>query len=247
VQDGVPGLIGQLYDLKQTPYGTPTKAGVVAPETVPMYSGWRSLPATAESLVILRQYVKNWDQSILDQFYKSPVALSATQLLIPKRRSEEATKAFGVADKVIAKRWVIHYHANIVPPKSGRFRFLGFGDDFLVVRVGSENVLDACWGGEELDPTANSTNKNEPVLPAPTGYGGTMRRGKWINMDQGAVQSIDILVGEGPGGDSSFYLLIEEEGDKDDYSVFQIAPTALPADTKLPSTFTGKTMVFPAQ
>ncbi len=82
VESGVPGLIGELYDLKQTPESKPTPI----------------MNSAAEGLKVLREYVKTWDQSILDRYYKSPGQLEATQMFIPTRHSEEATKAFNVAD-----------------------------------------------------------------------------------------------------------------------------------------------------
>jgi hypothetical protein len=226
---GVPGLIGELYDLKQTPDGTPTPIQKSA----------------GEGLKVLRNYVKGWDQGILDHYYKSPSQLEATQIFIPTRHSEEATKAFNVADKVEAKRWVIHYHGTMVPLKSGRFRFLGFGDDFLVVRLGEANVLDGSYPGEKLDESAND---NEEGMPGPHGH--PLFSGKWFDAVSGQATPIDILIGEGPGGFSGFVLLIEEHGDKSrkgDYPVFQMAPAPITVTTDMPSSFTGKTMVFGAQ
>ncbi len=246
-QDGVPGLVGELYDLKQTPDRRPNSMAVVPPESTGLTSNWSAVPAMTEAISVLRQYVKTWDQTILDTYYKAPIQLTATQILIPSRLSEEATKAFHVADKVIAKRWVIHYHGTIVPPKSGRFRFLGFGDDFLVVRIGSQNVLDGSYSGEQLDLSANG---KDDAVPGPSPYPFNLRCGKWIDFEAGEPQSMDVLVGEGPGGHSGFYLLIQEQGDtspKGDYPVFQIAPTAVPEKTGFPPVFTGKTMVFGAQ
>ncbi len=243
---GVPGLIGELYDLKQTPDGTATPMAISPPETVDSYyPGFAGLPQTKEGLKVLREYVKSWNQDILDRYYKSPSALEATQIFIPTRHSEEATKAFKVQDKVTARRWVIHYHGTMIPPKTGRFRFLGFGDDFLVVRLGDNNVLDASYPGEKLDESANARDED---IPGPSGH--HLFCGKWFNVDASQPMSIDILIGEGPGGFSGFVLLIEEDGDtseKGDYPVFQMAPATIPSKSDMPSVFTGKTMVFGAQ
>ncbi len=247
--EGVPGLMGELYDLKQTADGNPTPIAVKDPESLTtLIPDWRTLPATLAGLEVLRRYVRTWDQSILDQYYKAPVTLEASQIFIPTRRSEEATRAFGVADKVVARRWVIHYHGNIVPPKSGRFRFLGFGDDFLVVRLGNKNVLDGSFAGEQLDPLANG---KQEVVPGPVGYRVpyNLRCGQWFDVEANQPVAMDGLIGEGPGGSSGFFLLIQEQGDPStpgDYPVFQVAPTDLPEKTGLGDVFTGKKLLFGA-
>ncbi len=242
---GSVGLMGEFYDLKQKPDGSPTDVAMGPGEGDSYEPGFLSYPATQAGLrVLIRDYVKNWDQTILDQYYKSPQELQASQIFIPVRPSIEATKAFNVADKVRPKRWVIHYHTTIVAPKSGKFRFLGYGDDFLVVRIGENNVLDGSSHDEELDPSANTPDER---IPGPAGQ--HLRCGQWFDLVQGEGVQMNVLIGEGPGGFSGFYLLIEEEGDTSapgDYPVFQIAKSPLPP-CRMPGVFTGKTMVFGAE
>jgi hypothetical protein len=243
---GVPGLIGELYDLKQTPDGTPTPIAIVPPEEVAHISSqWTKLPATAAGLKVLRDYVRGWDQNILDNYYKSPAPLETTQIFIPLHASEDATKAFHVQDKVTARRWIVHYHANVLAPKDGRYRFLGYGDDFLVVRWDGRNVLDGSISNEYLDKSANNGTE---TVPGPNGH--VLVCGKWFSTAAGVAVPIDILIGEGPGGSSGFILLIEEEGDTSspgDYPVFQVAPGTVPTIKTVTSPFSGKTLVFPAQ
>lgn len=90
----------------------------------------------------------------LDKYYKTPNHLYATQIFIPLRKSNESTKAFGVDGIVEAKRWIIVYRGMVTAPESCSFRFVGFADDFMMVRWNGENVLDASYAGEELDTTA---------------------------------------------------------------------------------------------
>ncbi len=236
---GVTGLMGELYDLKQTPDGKPTPMAIVPPETPNgLYSGFRSLAATKAALKVLRGYVTNWDQRVLDTYYKSPIALEAYQIFVPILNSEEATKAFHVADKVIARRWVIHYHATVIPPTTGRYRFIGFGDDFLVVRWNGVNVLDG--GLHALDESANGADAHVPGIAEHS-----LSCGRWIDMKANKPAPMDILIGEGPGGFSGFFLLIEKQGDPSppgDYPVFQIAPGPVPRTRN--QSFSAKTMVF---
>jgi len=191
---------------------------------------------------VIREYVTGgWNQAVLDRYYKAPVTLSAAQMFTPEVPSEEATKAFHVADKVIAKRWVAHYHTTIVPPEAGRFRFIGFGDDFLIVRLGQDNVLDGSLPVYDIVRNVDSTDVIPKVVKDYPLYAG-----KSFDLDPEKPQSLDILIGEGPGGESGFILLIERIGDTSnppDYPVFQVASANLPPGVVRPP-FSNKTMRF---
>jgi hypothetical protein len=150
----------------------------------------------------------------------------ASQIWIPVTASVNAPKAFEVEGKVHARRWIIVYKGKITPPKSGMFRFIGFGDDFMVVHVNGQNVLDGSWTGEELDPAAN---RDEPVGMGPEGQ--PLKCGKWIQMEAGTPMDMEVLIGEGPGGASGFVLMIQEQGDNSplgNYPVFQLKDAPIP-------------------
>jgi hypothetical protein len=216
-------LVGSLYDLQQTPDRKKTQ-----------YTEDND-PSNWSGLAFLRSFVKDWDMSTLDQFYKAPNPLYATQIFIPKRESEESTKAFGVDKVVQAKRWIIVYNANVVAPVSGTYRFAGWADDFLVVRWNGENVLDACYGGEELDMSVRIDNA-----------GGYMH-GKWIQMEAGVAVPMQVMIGEGPGGFSGFLLTIQKKGEENntgDDPVFQLRDAPIPDVPGMPKEFMKKKMIF---
>jgi hypothetical protein len=220
-------LIGYLYDLKQTPDRKPT-------DNMEDAAGSRNV------MNFLRSFVKDWNMSSLDQYYKSPAPLYATQIFIPERHSEDSTKAFGVDSVVAAKRWIIVYNGKVIPPESGTFRFVGWADDFLLVRWDGANVLDASYPSEEVDPSANSEDAG--------GKDGdqTDKYGKWIQMEAGVPVPIQVLIGEGPGGYSGFRLLIQKQGDDSqggDYPVFQLQDGPIP-DLGKDIKFSKKKMLF---
>jgi len=216
-------FVGNLYDLQQTPDRKPTQYADDHD-----YSTW-------SGLTFLRSFVKGWDMSTLDQFYKAPNPLYTTQIFIPRRASEESTKAFGVDKVVQAKRWIIIYSANVVPPESGTYRFVGWADDFMVVRWNGENVLDACYGGEELDMSARIDNAGGYI------------HGKWIQMEAGIAVPMQIMIGEGPGGFSGFLLTIQKKGEENntgDDPVFQLRDAPVPDLPGMPKEFLKKKMIF---
>ena len=227
------GLVGIFYDLKQTPDNKPTD--IADPHWL------QSAPAQA-GLKFLRSFVKTWDMSMLDDYFKAPQPLYADQIAIPVSPSPEATKAYHVDGTVRARRWIVVYEAKIEPPDSGKYRFIGFADDFMVVRINGNNVLDASWAGlEELDPSANV---KEDVGMGPEGQ--HLLCGSWFYMSTNDSIDMQVLIGEGPGGFSGFLLMVQKEGDtspKGDYPVFQLQDVPVP-DIGSGFNFSKKKMLF---
>jgi len=236
------GFVGVLYDLKQTPDKKPTNiANTQAELRQGKALNWRKSPATQNGLKALRTFVKTWDTSLLANYYQAPTPLFATQICIPLTESINAPKAFHVEGTVAPMRWIVIYHAWVIPPESGQFRFIGFADDFMVVRVGGQNVLDASWNGEELAPEAN--------VKEAVGLGverQPLKCGKWIQMEAGTPVDMQVLIGEGPGGHSGFLLMVQKQGvatPQGDYPVFQLQDSPIP-DLDKTFHFSKKKMVF---
>jgi len=216
-------LVGHLYDLKQTPDRKPTDI----------------MDSASNGLNFLRTFVKDWNMSTLANYYEAPGTIYASQICIRERHSDESTKAFGVSGTVDPKRWIIVYDGMVAPPESGTYRFVGWADDFLMVRWNGANILDACYDGEGLDPSANDQGTES--------HGNkSLKYGKWVQMDAGTPVPIKILIGEGPGGYSGFILMIEKQGDNSqngDYPLFQVQDAPIP-DFGGDFTFTKKKLLF---
>jgi hypothetical protein len=238
-----PSLVGTLYDLKQTPDHKPTNiAENAAEQGGDLDPNWTTSEPTRKGLEVLRDFVKAWDPGELDKYYKAPNALSATQICIPLTASENAPIAFNVEGTVHPLRWIVIYHARIIPPESGEFRFIGYADDFMVVRMDQQNVLDACFPGEQLDIGARVVDLDVGMGPE----GVPLRCGKWIQMEAGTPMDMQVLIGEGPGGVSGFLLMIQKQGDnspKGDYPVFQVQDSDVP-DFGSGFEFSQKKMLF---
>jgi hypothetical protein len=180
----------------------------------------------------VKHFVTNWDTSVLRHFYRARTQLATTQIFIPQINAAEAPKAFGVEKECEGRRWVIHYKGEIIPPRTGRFRFIGIGDDILVVRCNMQNVLDGSLAETRVDPGANETDNI-----APTGMGQPLRGGKWIEMHAGQPVKLEVLIGESPGGWFSNFLMIEEQGAEHPpgvFPVFQLKQRDIPGGTAPP-------------
>ncbi len=123
-------LVGTFYDLKQTKAGAPT--GIV--------SGGAG---ESKVLEVLNGFLKNWSESTLNKYYKSPQKLYASSFYLPVCKAAYGPKAYGVGDKVKEGAWVAVYRGKVRAPKSGKFRFIGTGDECIAVRFNRKMVLEA--------------------------------------------------------------------------------------------------------
>jgi hypothetical protein len=220
VRGGNVGLVGTFYDLKQTRDRHPTDMASHPGEGVEVAS-----PANMRYRDIVKRFVHSWNPEVLSKYYRADARLATPQIFIPNGPAAEAPKAFGVEKECEGRRWIIHYQADIVAPHSGRFRFIGNGDDMLVVRCNQRNVLDGCLSVYKVAPEANESENAGPSTIE------TVRGGKWIEMRAGEVQKLEVLIGECPGGDFANYLLIEEQGVEHPpgvYPVFQLRQVDVP-------------------
>lgn len=217
------GLAGSLYDLKQTDDLKPTG--------MPLDEMREKLRDIAKRGFKPREFSK---------YYKAPITLYQTKFLIPSMPAEEAPAAFSVEKYVQPKQWFVVYRGNVQAPKSGRFRFVGAGDDVLVVRFNNRLVFDfgytlAATGGgsgaiskenynrdENSDAIRNVKRLSPMPVPSVTYQYSTNPRinrdlgglavGPEFQVTAGTTYPVEILISEIPGGIFSTSLLIQEEG-----------------------------------
>jgi hypothetical protein len=202
------GLVGQLFDLKQTADGKPTPMALAADEKTG--AGVSNSPEARAANQAFRGELstlidRKFNESVLRRYFKAPVELSIVQFFVPTISAGEAPKAFEVADQVQPRRWAVIYTGSIRPPATGRFRFVGRGDDVLVVRVGNQVVLDGSLSPFERD--ANS----ESGVRTPDGTSDNVA-GKWISLNANQTYPITVLVAETPGGVFYMRLFVQQEG-----------------------------------
>ena len=127
---GGSALVGTFYDLKQTKSGAPS--GIVG-----------GGGGTHKVMEVLNNFLKNWSESALNKFYKSPNKLYASSFYVPVCLAKYGPIAYGVGDKVKEGSWVAVYRGKVRAPKSGKFRFVGTGDECIAVRFNRKLVLEA--------------------------------------------------------------------------------------------------------
>ncbi len=133
-------LVGYLYDLKQTSDGKPTG---MTPDNYHQ--------------ILMRFARAGWDESILAPYYKSPKPLYTSHVLVPNMDSSEGPKAFGLERDVQPKMWIIWYRGKVSAPATADYRFAGFADDVLLVRLAGKTVLDG-----SINPVATQLSVETP-------------------------------------------------------------------------------------
>lgn len=135
---GGSALEGTFYDFKLTRSGAST--GLVAEKTG---GEWHLKGGRGKVLPLLSAFLKNWNASTLGKYYASPTKLFASNFYLPSANAAYAPIAYQCADKCKPAAWLVVYRGKVRAPKTGKFRFIGTGDDFLAVRFNRKMVLEA--------------------------------------------------------------------------------------------------------
>jgi hypothetical protein len=108
----------------------------------------------------------------------------------------------------------------------------------LVVRFNGKVVLDRCWFQSDEEWKAER-NYNYGYTSIPNGFA----RGDAIKVRAGELYEIEVLIGEQPGGQVFFSLLMEQEGVeyKKDSRGNPILPIFRVADVPVPEPAKGQT------
>ncbi len=213
-------LAGTFYDLKLTKSGA--NSGI-EPRSFGKIIGLYS------------QFLNKWDEKLFSSYYKSPTTLYSSTFILPACDPRYAPYAYQCADKVKPSAWAVVYRGKITAPKSGKFRFVGIGDDIIAVRFNKKLVLEAGWAV----PTVHSSKpevgtdkqyradvlagkypdkKDYQFIQVPginnwNNQVGGLTAGNIFTVREGRDYPIEIFISEIPGGSFGFVLLIEDVTD----------------------------------
>ncbi len=216
-------LEGTFYDLKQTPKREPTNM------------------TDDEMRLKVREIVdKGFKEKEFNDYYHASQKLYLTKLHMPFMSADAAPAAFNCEKEVQPRRWIVVYRGTVKAPKTGKFRFVGAGDDLLVVRFNNRTVFDygytlGCTGTHMYGRASDVDGTNDvPELAKDIRRMGPMRVpiqfykydtspryneniggmavGPDFQVKAGSSYPVEILIGEIPGGFFGVSLLIEEIG-----------------------------------
>ena len=169
---------------------------------------------SARLLTLVRQFIDSgWNPYIFAPYYRASQKLYTTQIFLPSMSSEFGPSFFGIPSgpDFDPYLWCVHYKGKIANQKGGRFRFRGFGDDILLVRVNGKLVFNGSHGHHReylSDWESDSDDDWKYYIGA-----GECAVGNWFELEPGTSVAMEVLIGEIPGGDFCAYLLVEKEGE----------------------------------
>ena len=159
---------------------------------------------------MVRKFIKSgWKTSVVDRYYRSPRKLYATTIVVPTVLSEIAPEAFG--EEVEGKYWMVHYTGQLVCHRDITFRFVGSGDEMLVVRVDHEIAMAVAWWSDESQLIGDIWTSMSGETDRYWLGNQTATMGEWITLEAGVPLDLEILVSDN-GGQACFMLGIEEQG-----------------------------------
>lgn len=207
-------LIGRFYDLKQ-----------------PIVRGAKPLHREAVVKKIKEFDDKEWDQSVFASYYSPAVRLYAPYFYLPRCKASYGPEAFQChaddgARRVAPSGWVVVYRGVVTAPESGFFRFVGMGDDTLMVRFDNKLVLEAGWSiptrgdmvlgtrasyqQEMISPKHKRAFYQYEQTPHWNKVLGGIPAGEVFRVKKGKKYPVEILVSEIPGNEFGFCLLVEK-------------------------------------
>ena len=227
------GLVGHLFDLKQTKDRHPSEImddGVLKDRKLEADNGYkgeawqryekirrnpsqRSLLSDgviAEAKLINDFLSSTWDPKILAPYYQSPNPLTTYSIVIPWVAQEDALKAFGVEKEVKPNRFLIHYKGTVTAPREGTFRFLVLvGNGMFAVRFNGQNVFG------NVSPLIRSELFPKDPDKGTTYLGEGVQAGSWMHLRAKEKYPMEILMtigGQSPGNVGfACSLMIEEK------------------------------------
>lgn len=210
-------LIGIIYDLKQTQKRE--KSGINPKSYIPLVEKFLD---------------RNWDESILNDYFRAARPLYTTRIFIPATEARNAPIAFGVENVMKPASWVVHYKGQVSPPEDGTYRFLCFSDDMMVVAVNGEVVCEGSHGAHPYYSNwREDAGQRGPKVPT-RWKGNPLIYGEWIELKKDEPVDLDVLVGERPGGWFSAFLLYQRKGESYEmengvplYPIFELSDSPL--------------------
>lgn len=112
---------------------------------------------------------------------------------------------------VMGSGWMSWHHGSLQPPEPGRYRFIGYADNHLLVSINGEVVFEGGRYDSALRESAVVERQNFPAWPCLNSRAG-FAAGPWFEVGTDPVD-FDLLFGEKRGHLTYAILLIEREGE----------------------------------
>jgi hypothetical protein len=107
--------------------------------------------------------------------------------------------------------WIAWHHGNLQPPAPGRYRFVGYADNHLLVSINGQLAFEGGRYDSTFRESAIVERHNFPAWPCLNSRAG-FAAGPWFEVGTDPIK-FDLLFGEKQGNLTYGLLLIEREGE----------------------------------
>ena len=108
--------------------------------------------------------------------------------------------------------WFAHYKGNLVYPEDITFRFWGSADDILVIMVDDKVILNASRTSSQ-DQVSSRWKSTAPDNRTHRMGNSYTEGSEWITLEAGKPRSMQVLIGEVPGGHFDCMLTVQVKGE----------------------------------
>ncbi|MBO6067110.1 MAG: hypothetical protein J6P80_03015 [Kiritimatiellae bacterium] len=211
VQDLNGALIGIIMDMKTAPDPANPKGRDLG------YNGWGNFKERMKKCI-----QGNFKPAACSHIRTLPKRVALSSLFIPVCPAAKGPEAFGVGDLVEPKGWVAYYSGEITATEKARYRFWGYFDDYMLIRLNGNTVFEWNWPCNDLRYAGACTDwkPKDPETVKLIGkykaaqHSTAMAPSDWWEVKPGQKLKIEIACSEVPGGACGGLLCIEKEGDK---------------------------------
>lgn len=210
-QDLEGALLGAIIDMKTAPDPDNPKGKDIG------YSGWK------EFIPRLKTCLQgNFTDDACRGVRKLSKRVAMSTLFIKPQPAANGPAAFGVSDIMEPKGWLVYYVGELIPTEKARYRFWGYFDDYMFIRLNGKVVWEYSWPCQSEKNAGACTgwqpNEETKALIAKVQYrspqaGAKLMPSDWWEARPGTKIKIEIGISEVPGGACGGLLCIEKEGE----------------------------------
>ena len=211
-QDLEGALLGAIIDMKTAPDpGNPAGKDIG-------YAGWKDFIPRLKTCL-----QGNFSDAACAHVRKIPKRVAMSTLFIKPQPAKNGPLAFGLTEKEMKPSgWLVYYTGDLVPTEKAKYRFWGYFDDYMLIRINgkvvweyswpcqSEKNAGACTGWKPDAETINFISKVQYRSPQ---AGAKLMPSDWWEAKPGQKIKIEIGISEVPGGACGGLLCIEKQGE----------------------------------
>ena len=211
-QDLDGALLGAIIDMKTAPDPDNPAGKDIG------YTGWK------EFIPRLKTCLQgNFSDAACAHVRKIPKRVAMSTLFIKPQPAKNGPLAFGLTEKEIKPSgWLVYYIGDLVPTEKAKYRFWGYFDDYMLIRINgkvvweyswpcqSEKNAGACTGWKPDAETINFISKVQYRSPQ---AGAKLMPSDWWEAKPGQKIKLEIGISEVPGGACGGILCIEKQGE----------------------------------